>query len=1214
MDSNHNKKIRSADILAEEVVGAFKKKYLVIGRGQVTSWKAWLVIGIMAGITTGVAFVASNTTRPSGIAQVEFETTKAAEIILQAPHEQSEFSSNEILVKIKKSEKDKIKEGNPEDTGISSLNEVHKKHKVKSLEQLAKKGVKSDSSHDLFSWYKITLDAPQEIIKGKFNHKTGIIEFSDTKEIAPKIEFQKLLPNSNSSSLQQLISELKNDPNIEEVDLNYIVHTTAIPNDPYYSSKGSWGQPYDDLWGLKKINAASAWEQTKGSASIIVADIDTGVDRNHEDLTSNMWVNTSETPSNGVDDDSNGYIDDYYGWDWANNDNDPMDDNGHGTHTVGTIAAVGNNGIGVVGVNWTSKIMALKYAGSNGSGSSLDGIKALQYAADNGAKVSSNSWGGVFQSSALDDAIKYAHNKGTVIVAGAGNNNGDALDFSPASSDYAITVAASDSTDAKPWFSNWGEKIDVAAPGVDILSLKAAMAIIWGAIPACGNYCRASGTSMATPHVAGLAALLLAKNPTLTNEEIRQIIRNGADDLGSPGKDSSFGYGRINAAGSMNLATTHPFAPIITTPKSRSIIFGTSYQIFGSTPGPNFASYKIEAGLGRSPTTWSTIASSTTQVTNNGVLATVDTSKINDGVYIFRLTATDTLSKIYQFQVHDVEVDNIDAVISSPVNPILSRSGVNVAGTALTKNGAAFVNYKLEWGIGSSPASWSTTGISLNNGGIQPVSNGNLGTWDTSSLSLDQDYSLRLTVNSNSAYQTTTNVVAVSSIVYNFVTKWGTNGSGDGQFSFPTGIATDSSGNVYVADNNNSRIQKFTSTGVFITKWGILGSSDGHFSSPFSLAVDLSNNLYVADSNNSRIQKFTSTGVFITKWGILGSGDGQLNAPAGIVVDSNNNVYVSDTGNSRIQKFTSEGVFITKWGTNGSGDGQFSSPRGIATDSSGNVYVADSNNSRIQKFTSTGVFITKWGILGSGSGGQFSAPFGIATDSSGNVYVADSSNSRIQKFTSTGVFITKWGILGSGDGEFLNPRGIATDSSGNVYVADSSNSRIQKFSPTRIPPCDSYGDVDFDGFVTSNDCTVAQTLFGHTVTTEQERRADVDGNNFINIFDISGICSYASGGQNSFPVCSIDTTKPTVSITSPLNGTTVPRKSAVTIAATASDNVGITKVEFYVNGSLTCTDTTLSYNCSWSVPRKTKATYTIQAKAYDAAGNTATHSVSVTAK
>ena len=274
---------------------------------------------------------------------------------------------------------------------------------------------------------------------------------------------------------------------------------------------------------------------------------------------------------------------------------------------------------------------------------------------------------------------------------------------------------------------------------------------------------------------------------------------------------------------------------------------------------------------------------------------------------------------------------------------------------------------------------------------------------------------------------------------------WGSSGSGDGQFNSPQGIFVDSSGNVYVADTTNNRIQKFTSSGTFLAKWGTSGSGDGQFNLPYNVAVDSSGNVYVADTYNNRVQKFNSSGTFLAKWGTLGTGDGQFNYSYGISVDSSNNVYVTDYSNDRIQKFNSSGTFLAKWGSYGSGNGQFDYPAGLSVDSSGNIYVADFFNNRIQKFTSSGTFVAKWGAYGAGDG-QFNLPSGVAIDSSGNSYVADTNNNRIQKFNSSGTFVAKWASYGSGNGQLKTPYDATIDSSGNIYVADTYNYRIQKFT------------------------------------------------------------------------------------------------------------------------------------------------------------------------
>jgi len=287
---------------------------------------------------------------------------------------------------------------------------------------------------------------------------------------------------------------------------------------------------------------------------------------------------------------------------------------------------------------------------------------------------------------------------------------------------------------------------------------------------------------------------------------------------------------------------------------------------------------------------------------------------------------------------------------------------------------------------------------------------------------------------------------------YFFVRDWGN--VGPYRFQYPTGVAVDSLGNVYVVDSANSTIQKFTSDGRLVTKWGSSGDGNSQFHYPTAAAVDSTGHVYVSDFsnsvlfNNSTIQKFDSNGNFVTKWGSLGDCDGQFDHPTGIAVDHMGNVYISDHDNGRIQKFDSNGKFLTKWGSKDNVVGSFDNIDGLAVGPSNNVYVVDSGNNRIQKFDSNGKFITSWGSGGKGDG-QFNQTRGIAVDSSGNVYVVDSGNNRIQKFDSNGKFITSWGSYGVGSGKFRFADSIAVDTMGkNVYVSDSDNRSIKIFSLT----------------------------------------------------------------------------------------------------------------------------------------------------------------------
>ena len=333
-------------------------------------------------------------------------------------------------------------------------------------------------------------------------------------------------------SVKEAVDLYKKNPDIELAEPDYKVTIEAIPNDPGYSS----------LWGLGSISAPQAWDLTTGSSSVIVAVIDTGVDYNHADLAANIWTNTDEIPGNGIDDDHNGYIDDVRGWNFVSNNNNPMDDHNHGTHCAGTISAVGNNGIGVTGVAWNVKIMPLKFLDSSGSGYTSAAAAAILYANANGASVLSNSWGGGGYSSSLYTAIQQS-NGVVVCAAGNSNSNNDAYPMYPSSYnlDNIISVAAGDSSNNRASFSSYGlTSVDVAAPGVSIYSTTPGSSYGW-----------MSGTSMATPHTAGVAALVKSRNPSLTNLQVKQFIMNNVDPLPAFSGITVTG-GKINAYKAVN--------------------------------------------------------------------------------------------------------------------------------------------------------------------------------------------------------------------------------------------------------------------------------------------------------------------------------------------------------------------------------------------------------------------------------------------------------------------------------------------------------------------------------------------------------------------------------------------------------------------------------------------------------------------------------------
>jgi subtilisin family serine protease len=316
------------------------------------------------------------------------------------------------------------------------------------------------------------------------------------------------------------------------------------PTDPVKTPDDSL---FGSLWAMREprsasggIDAVHAWSITADNASSLVAVIDTGVDRAHPELQGNLWTNPGELPGNGIDDDGNGFIDDVDGWDFSNDDNDPGDGNGHGTHVAGTIAARGDNALGVAGVCWNARILPVKFLSDKGSGYTSDAVAAVNYASRMGARITNNSWGGGGFSQALYNAIQTAGQADSLFVAAAGNSNKD-TDVSPHypsgyDLDCIVSVASTDESDKLSYFSNHGAaSVDLAAPGSNILSLRPG-----------GQYGTSSGTSMATPHVAGAAALLLGRNPSLKPTLVKQLLMFGSDSLATLG-GRTVSNGRLNA-------------------------------------------------------------------------------------------------------------------------------------------------------------------------------------------------------------------------------------------------------------------------------------------------------------------------------------------------------------------------------------------------------------------------------------------------------------------------------------------------------------------------------------------------------------------------------------------------------------------------------------------------------------------------------------------
>ena len=343
------------------------------------------------------------------------------------------------------------------------------------------------------------------------------------------------------------IADLRRRPDVAFAELDYLAQAAELPDDP------AWGQQ----WSLADIGLPAAWNVTTGSTDIVIALVDSGIYLGHPDLASKLWVNGDEIPGNWIDDDANGQVDDVNGWhfyqQWTPSgyvpagNADLRDDFGHGTHVAGIAAAAANNGIGIAGIAWGARVMPVKVLDQYGNGWYSDIAAGIIYAADSGAKIINLSLGGAAASQTLCEAAAYAQQRGALVVAATGNAG--AAVFYPAACAGVLAVAATDRADQRAGFSNFGPQVDLAAPGVEIYST-------W---PWLDGYFIKSGTSMAAPHVAGVAALVWSRWPEWTNVAVSRQITETTVDVAAVGWDPYTGWGRLDAAAAVDAGAIPSF-------------------------------------------------------------------------------------------------------------------------------------------------------------------------------------------------------------------------------------------------------------------------------------------------------------------------------------------------------------------------------------------------------------------------------------------------------------------------------------------------------------------------------------------------------------------------------------------------------------------------------------------------------------------------------
>ena len=547
---------------------------------------------------------------------------------------------------------------------------------------------------------------------------------------------------------QVIANRLALHPDVLYAEPNFVVKTSKlppdlprrIPNDFDFGTQ--YGLQNTNLYFGKpgaEIFATQAWTFTTGSRKVRVAVIDTGIDYYHPDLAANVWINLGEVAGNGKDDDGNGFIDDLHGYDFISHDHDPMDDHFHGTHVAGIIGAVGNNGIGISGVCWEVSLMAIKSFDETGNGTVGGAIEAIDYARRNGAQIINASWGLTEKSRALEDAVQEARAAGILFVAAAGNTHTSALE-SPANLSGVVAVAALNEANERAFFSNYGSKVTVAAPGQAVLSTTLN-----------GGYDSQSGTSMAAAYVSGVAALVLSLHPEFLRSDLERILSDSLEPVIS---DQPIG-GLINAAQAVaGNPTTPPLSFLSAPPTSIGMI-----QIQGGATVQQTFEAIVEIGFGSDPTLWQVITNLTLAPTNPAFSISVDSTLLPDGTNTIRVKLTRLLTNgLTQLVGTQFRTDVANTRIHSPQNSDILRFGEThmIHGTAFGPESL----FSLEVGEGLVPTQWTTHGITLEPRGPFGWVNTSIASWDTSTLKPDRYYALRLTSSNPGTGRSRTNLAA----------------------------------------------------------------------------------------------------------------------------------------------------------------------------------------------------------------------------------------------------------------------------------------------------------------------------------------------------------------------------------------------------------------------------------------------------------------------
>jgi thermitase len=1185
-----------------------------------------------------------------------------------------DYVPGEIIVKFKPTAgKITLKQGinknlDQEPVLFSDLNE-------NSLPETFKTINKSFGINKLEKQYKGMI-APKEdldIIKNKFAQ-----EISEGKRTIDETSFLKNdLANvykiviKNKEDTETIVKQLATDSAIENASLNYIAKTTYIPNDPLYSSQ----------WSHQMTKAESGWDIQKGNKTVKIAILDTGVDYTHEDLKNNIpncSAATGCTANSGydyVDIDTQAYIDNGYtlvaGEDYTAQDNNPADKNGHGTHCAGIAAGVGGNSIGISGVCPNCTIMPVRIGFSINSGNGEVGTmeyddiaNGLKYAADNGAKIISMSFGGP-DSSVIKDAINYASSLGVVLIAAAGNNYTDDTTYSyPAAYPGVISVAATDQQDKKASFSNYGYWVSVAAPGVNILSTVPKT----GAISDSSGYKAISGTSMATPYVAGLAGLILSKNPAWTPQQIEKILKKGVDN---PAETRNYiGTGRVNNASILNINNLPSLtaAMIINSPSNGQLIT-QSTDIIGSSTGNSF---KLYSGSGIYPATWSQIGSG--YYVNNGILAKINIAAISDGFLTLRLNVIQSGQEDNYYarvkidkNIHPGWPVKTQVTISDPLTPILfdvNNDGsqeiiihTNVQEYVFGHNGVNLTG----WPTYYHPASYGTNGQipgasvdDIDNNGQTEIATAlrdyyasaddpnsyaycfnlytNAGTskagWpkQCSQLYDSNTFQYPIIISDLDEDKTKEFIESADVSVYDAnksikIYVYNPNGTNYKQwpYSFGPGYSFFSNGGIVAADIDKNGKKEILSLISYQNRGYLyIWSYDGNLLPGYPLALD---SVYANESNPS----FFGYPILVDI-----DQDGELEIPIFI------NIGNCNVNNGKLAYINLNGSTVPGWpvsfqnqiimssasigdvNLDGKPETVFGTLGGCA-DKTYSFYVFKNDGSILSGWP-VNYEGTSWSNTTIGDVNGDGYPDILNSTKEGMVYAWNYSGGIINGFPKIMDSGSASGVaIGDIDGD-NKVEIVSSTLNGEVYAWD-----IDAFYNKSTMEWPMYHrDAQNSGVYQTSILTITPTPTAtptrtptatptRTPTATPTRTPTATPTRIPTLTPTRAPTLTPTRTPTPTPVG--DKIPPVVNITYPSNNQTVQKSSQVTVQAIASDNTGgsgMAKVEFYVNNGLVCTDSLAPYSCLWRVPWSYSGfypSYSITAKAYDKAGNIGSSSI-----